>query len=66
MKSIPVIGIIIWLAIIVGWGLNVYKLSQLDFESNYKAEIFRVVGLLPPLGAVIGWIEFEEEVQLTD
>jgi hypothetical protein len=66
MKSIPVIGITIWLAILIGWGLNVYKLAHLDFESNYKAEIFRVVGLLPPFGAVIGWIEFKEESQLTN
>jgi hypothetical protein len=44
-----------------GWVLNLVKLSSLDFEPPYKAEVFRVVGLAPPIGMVVGWFNFDEE-----
>jgi len=50
------IGIIIVLVIGVGWVKNIVKLSECDFKSPYKAEVVHVVGLLPPVGAVTGWL----------
>ncbi len=44
-----------------GYGMNLYKLTQLDFEPSYKAEVLRVFGLVPFFGSVIGFITFEEE-----
>lgn len=45
----------------VGWCMNVYKLTQLDFEEPYRAEAIRAVGLIPPIGAVTGYITIGEE-----
>ena len=44
-----------------GWGMNIYKMTQLDFASPYKAEVIRGVGLLPVFGAVIGYMTVGEE-----
>ena len=44
-----------------GWGMNVYKMTQLDFASPYKAEVIRGVGLIPVVGAIIGYMTRGEE-----
>ena len=46
---------------VFGWGMNVYKLTQLDFASPYKAEVIRGVGLFPIFGAIIGYTTIGEE-----
>lgn len=52
---------LIWTAIIIaaviGWFMNLYKLSQCDFEYPYKAEIIHSVGIVPMVGAVTGWLD---------
>lgn len=41
---------------------NIYKLTQLDFEPNYKAEAIRIIGIpVMPVGVAAGLISFEEE-----
>lgn len=48
------------IAIIVasGWILNIYKLAtECDFVAPYKCEAIRVVGLVPPIGMVVGWLD---------
>ena len=58
------IGMVIALVRVVvwgGWAVNIYKLTQLDFESPYKAEAIRAVGLIPPVGAVIAWFDIEDK-----
>ena len=45
---------------LAGWIQNIYKLTQVDCKSPYKAEICRVIGIIPPVGAVIGWIDIED------
>ncbi len=52
--------IVIALSAVIGWGLNVYKLTQLDFEKPYRAEAIRGVGLFPLLGPIIGYIDIED------
>jgi len=47
----------------IGWCMNVYKITQLDFESPYKAEVLRGIGVIPPVGAIEGWMTFEEETK---
>ena len=65
-QLMAVIGIGIWLALVVfivgGWGQNLYKLCKSDFESPYKTEIIRGIGIIPPVGAVVGWMDIGEEV----
>jgi len=52
---------ILGLAGLAGWGKNIYKLAHLDFEPPYKAEIVRFIGVLPPAGAVIGYLDIEDK-----
>jgi hypothetical protein len=45
-----------------GWVNNIVHICKADFESPYKNEIFRCVGIpIPPLGVVLGWVTFDEE-----
>jgi len=50
---------------IIGWVMNLYKLSQCDFEQPYQAEIIRVVGIFPLVGAVTGYISISDEKEIT-
>lgn len=44
-----------------GWLMNVYKLTECDFNAPYKAEIIRIVGVaVPPVGVVVGWMDIED------
>ena len=56
------IAILIWLIIIFGWGRNVYKLTQCDFDVPLKTEIIRSVGIVIfPLGGIFGYMNIGEE-----
>lgn len=52
------IVIVLFVAAIVGYGLNIYKLTQCDFETPYKCEVLHSVGLIPIAGIFVGWMEF--------
>lgn len=51
---------VIWLMILIigftGWVQNIIKLSNCDFEKPYKAEVIHIIGLIPPIGAITGWL----------
>lgn len=57
MKTMVIVQILLIIAIGIGWVKNLIKLSDCDFESPYKAEIVHGVGLLPPVGAITGWLD---------
>lgn len=60
MKAFAILPVAIVLAIGTGWVKNLIKLSELNFESPYKAEIIHAAGLIPPVGAVTGWLTIED------
>jgi hypothetical protein len=45
----------------IGWVKNIIDLTKCDFKAPYKAEVVRVVGLLPMVGAITGWITIEDK-----
>lgn len=45
---------------IFGWGRNIYKLAKCDFEAPYKAEIIRGIGIIPPVGAILGYCNISD------
>lgn len=56
---------VVWLFLVVvcglGWVMNAYKLTQLDFAEPYKAEIVRTIGVfVPPVGFIAGWFDIED------
>ena len=64
MKTIVgIIAIVVFCLFCLGWGKNIYKLTQCDFEPSYKAEVFRIIGIIPPVGAVMGYIDIEDGVK---
>ena len=61
IELISVIGIIAVLLACIGWGMNLYKLAEADFEAPYKTEIVRTIGLVPVVGAFTGYMAIGEE-----
>ena len=58
-----VVGIVM-IAGFVGWVQNIFGLVGADFEKPYKAEAIRTIGVfIPPVGAVVGYVTFEEEAK---
>ena len=57
LKNILILQIVILLVVGVGWTKNIIKLSHCDFKAPYKAEVIYVVGLLPPVGMITGWLD---------
>jgi hypothetical protein len=56
--AIELIFVIVFSFGILGYILNIYKLAQCDFEPSYKEEVIRTFGLFPPVGAVVGYLNF--------
>ena len=57
MKTILIIQIVIILVVGTGWVKNIIKLADCDFEPSYKAEVIHIVGLIPPVGMITGWLD---------
>ena len=59
------LGLLIWMLsmtfILTGYVKNIVKLCRNDFESPYKSEIIRGVGVIVPIvGTCTGYMELEE------
>jgi len=57
MRIIVVTAVIITLVAGTGWVKNIIKLSNCDFEEPYKAEVVHMIGIIPPVGMVTGWLD---------
>ena len=52
---------------VVGYGMNIYKLCHLDFESPFKAEIIRSIGVgVPPVGFIVGFCEINDDKEIIE
>ena len=50
-----------WIAVLVGWIMNIYKLTQCDFDVPLKPEVIRYIGIpVFPLGAIIGYMDIKD------
>jgi hypothetical protein len=53
-----IISIAIYLAVLFGWGSNIYKFTQCDFEGNMKEEVIRGIGIpVFPIGVIAGYVD---------
>ena len=57
VKDILIIGVVVTLVVGTGWVKNIIKLSDCDFEALYKCEVVYIVGLIPPVGMITGWLD---------
>lgn len=55
--GIGLIALVVALLVAVGWVKNIIKLANCDFEAPYKAEVIHAVGIIPPVGAITGWLD---------
>ena len=46
---------------VFGWVNNIVELTRCDFKAPYKTEVIRIVGIIPPVGAIVGWMELEDK-----
>ena len=63
MKQIltSIIGYTIGVLVLLGYILNIYKLTMCDFDTPLKAETIRIVGVLaPPVGVFAGYMELKD------
>ena len=40
---------------VIGWGMNLYKLFHMQIEPVTTMLVVRIIGILPPVGAIVGW-----------
>jgi hypothetical protein len=52
--------VVVFLVGLVSWFGNAYKLSQCDFEPNYKCEVVHLLGIVPILSVVTVWFDTDE------
>ena len=47
---------------VVSYATNIYKLASADWTAPYKTEGMRMIGIFPPVGVIIGFMDIGEEV----
>ena len=57
---ISLAAIFVVLVAFAGYVSNIVKLAQCDFKAPYKAEVIRIVGIFPPVGAIVGYINIKD------
>jgi hypothetical protein len=57
MIRMKLAALVVVVVVAVGWVKNVIKLWHCDFNAPYKCEVVHGFGLMPPIGAITGWID---------
>jgi hypothetical protein len=60
-KLIMLVPIVLWAAILFGYGRCVYKLASCNWEPIGKAEIVYTVGTFTGAGVVIGYLNIKDK-----
>lgn len=56
MSYAPFAALAFWLAVVVGWIINLVALFSTSFDPLTAVAVLRVVGFfIPPLGAIMGY-----------
>lgn len=56
LYCVSLVAINIFVLLIVGWGLNIYKVTISPLEPLTTMVIVRIIGIfLAPLGGILGW-----------
>ena len=63
VELVSLVWLVICLVGAVGWCMNIYKFTQCDFETPYRAEVLRGIGIVPPVGAVMGYFDIKDGVE---
>ena len=59
--QIELVVAMVVLLLVGGWIANIVRLAKCDFESPYKAEVVRTIGVFTgPVGSIMGFIDIED------
>lgn len=61
IKHAGILWVFYLVYLVSSWSVNVYKLTELNFESPYKAEVIRSISVVSPLFLVTGFMDIGEE-----
>jgi hypothetical protein len=49
---------------IILWSVNLYKLTQCNFEPSYKAEVLYGIGVISPTCLITAWMNIEDKTNV--
>jgi hypothetical protein len=53
-----VLCVLLFATAVCGWWMNIVAIMDCDFETPFKAETIRIVGIfVAPVGCVAGWVD---------
>lgn len=55
-----IIYIVVVVLAFIGYFRCIYNFIDSDFEPSYKREIVYGIGIVTPLGTIIGWLDIED------
>jgi hypothetical protein len=55
LKTLFIITIGFLVAMSAAWAINLYKLTQCDFTSDYQCEVIHGLGIVPPVALITVW-----------
>ena len=59
-KCVAGLFILLWVFAGLGWILNLITCIGLDFKSPYKVEVIRGIGVISPIGSILGYIDIKD------
>ena len=57
MKLGTFLAVVVAIVMITPWIVNAVKLSNCDFEANYRCEVIHGAGLIPPVAWITVWFD---------
>ena len=60
IKGVKYVALIACSILLWGYVCNVIKLIQCDFKPPHKKEIIHAIGIIPPIGSVLGFIDIKD------
>lgn len=60
-KTVLVIQLALLILVGGSWIGNLVKLTDCDFEANYRCEVVHGIGVIPPAAVVTVWFDSDKE-----
>lgn len=56
MKTAALFIIAVIAAIVASWAVNIWKLTNCDFQAPYRCETVHALGIIPVISPVVVWV----------
>lgn len=61
MYKVLAIQFIVVMIFVISWATNLVKLTDCDFEKDYKCEIVHGIGIIPIASPITVWFETDDD-----